>query len=55
MTKPRASAVKAKPRSSESSEVESSAPTKKKVRTIPQREVDAAARERARQRSGADD
>jgi hypothetical protein len=58
MAKPRTSAVKAKPRRSESSEVEGSeAPKKKKkVVTVPKDDVDAVqARERARQRSGADD
>jgi hypothetical protein len=56
MTKPRPSAVKAKPRGSESSAVEAPAPAKKKVRTIPKQDAEAIqARERARQRSGADD
>jgi hypothetical protein len=60
MAKPRASALKAKPRTSESSEDVASEASKKKkkkkVLAVPKQDVGAAqARERARQRSGADD
>jgi hypothetical protein len=56
MAKPRAFALKAKPRRSESSEGEASEAPKKKVLTVPKQDVGAAqARERARQRSAADD
>jgi hypothetical protein len=56
MAEPRVSALKAKPRSDESGEVAASEVSKKKVVKAPKQDADAAqARERARQRSGADD
>jgi len=56
MTKPRASATKSTPRTSEPSKDKASEASKKKVRTVPKPDADAAqARERARQRAGADD
>lgn len=56
MTKPRVSASKPTPRRSEPSDVEASAASKEKARTLPKRDADAVqARERARQRAGADD
>jgi len=56
MTKPLAPATKSTPRGSEPSKVEASETSKKKVRAIAKQDADATrARERARQRAGADD
>jgi hypothetical protein len=56
MAKPRASSLKATPRRPEPSEGKDAEASKKKAPTVPKQDVEAVqARERARQRSGADD